>query len=107
MATLNNHGDIEQGIIVNPADRSSDEYLAESGRSSDEETVSSKECSVEEEVCDAVVVESGKVSVHLSKIERDCRICQDGSNLESGFPIELGCSCKGDLAAAHKHCAEA
>lgn len=57
--------------------------------------------------------------VHLSKIERDCRIChlsldltnnnnnnnQDDS--ENGIPIELGCSCKDDLAAAHKHCAEA
>nr|GEW15818.1 zinc finger, RING-CH-type [Tanacetum cinerariifolium] len=26
---------------------------------------------------------------------------------ENGIPIELGCSCKDDLAAAHKHCAEA
>jgi hypothetical protein len=26
---------------------------------------------------------------------------------ESGPPIELGCSCKEDLAAAHKNCAEA
>ncbi|KVI09868.1 uncharacterized protein LOC112521999 [Cynara cardunculus var. scolymus] len=50
--------------------------------------------------------------VHLSKIERDCRICHlslDLTNQESenGIPIELGCSCKDDLAAAHKHCAEA
>ncbi|KNA25888.1 hypothetical protein SOVF_002260 [Spinacia oleracea] len=51
-----------------------------------------------------------KTAVHLSKVETDCRICHlslDGSNPESGFPIELGCSCKEDLAAAHKHCAEA
>ncbi|XP_021769106.1 uncharacterized protein LOC110733375 [Chenopodium quinoa] len=51
-----------------------------------------------------------KVAVHLSKVERDCRICHmslDVSKPESGFPIELGCSCKEDLAAAHKHCAEA
>ncbi|KAK9279759.1 hypothetical protein L1049_013441 [Liquidambar formosana] len=27
-------------------------------------------------------------------------------NPESGIPIELGCSCKEDLAAAHKQCAE-
>ncbi|XP_071707527.1 uncharacterized protein [Rutidosis leptorrhynchoides] len=53
--------------------------------------------------------------LHLSKIERDCRIChlsldftnnQDFEN-GNGIPIELGCSCKDDLAAAHKHCAEA
>lgn len=53
-----------------------------------------------------------EVKVHLEKVERDCRICQlslemDGSDQESGIPIELGCSCKDDLAAAHKHCAEA
>ncbi|CAA7026719.1 unnamed protein product [Microthlaspi erraticum] len=47
--------------------------------------------------------------VHLSQPEKDCRICHmslDAANLESGVPIELGCSCKDDLAAAHKHCAE-
>ncbi|KAI3793270.1 hypothetical protein L1987_35886 [Smallanthus sonchifolius] len=50
--------------------------------------------------------------VHLSKMERDCRICHLSIDLtnqdsENGIPIELGCSCKDDLAAAHKHCAEA
>ncbi|KAK9061101.1 hypothetical protein SSX86_018281 [Deinandra increscens subsp. villosa] len=58
--------------------------------------------------------DEGSKVVHLSKIERDCRIChlsldltnQDSEN-ENGIPIELGCSCKEDLAAAHKHCAEA
>lgn len=67
------------------------------------------DCSVE------VEIESGvpEIKVHLatSKVERDCRICHLGlesdSNDESGVPIELGCSCKDDLAAAHKHCAEA
>ncbi|KAL1803949.1 hypothetical protein ACET3Z_032596 [Daucus carota] len=44
--------------------------------------------------------------------ERDCRICQlsvemDAAHQENGIAIELGCSCKDDLAAAHKHCAEA
>ncbi|CAI0443412.1 unnamed protein product [Linum tenue] len=42
--------------------------------------------------------------------ERDCRICHlglDAGEEDSGFPIDLGCSCKDDLAAAHKHCAEA
>lgn len=58
------------------------------------------ECSVE-------VVE---IKVHLGKEERDCRICHlslESSSNESGVPIELGCSCKDDLATAHKHCAEA
>ncbi|XP_024991987.1 uncharacterized protein LOC112525902 [Cynara cardunculus var. scolymus] len=55
-------------------------------------------------------VEGSKV--HLTRIEKDCRICHlslDVNNQESGngIPIELGCSCKDDLAAAHKHCAEA
>ncbi|XP_021904242.1 uncharacterized protein LOC110819382 [Carica papaya] len=64
------------------------------------------DCSVE------VDLECGvtEVKVHLAKVERDCRICQlsmDASNQESGVPIELGCSCKDDLAAAHKQCAEA
>jgi hypothetical protein len=65
-----------------------------------------------------VDLESGnnKVVVHLlSKDEtRDCRICHLSLDLsneenegENGIPIELGCSCKDDLAAAHKHCAEA
>ncbi|KAK1377468.1 RING-CH-type domain-containing protein [Heracleum sosnowskyi] len=53
-----------------------------------------------------------ELNVHSEKVERDCRICHlsldmDDSDQESGIPIELGCSCKDDLAAAHKHCAEA
>ncbi|OWM87449.1 hypothetical protein CDL15_Pgr022560 [Punica granatum] len=43
----------------------------------------------------------------VAKDERDCRICHlslVGSNQD---PIELGCACKDDLAAAHKQCAEA
>ncbi|CAL1378923.1 unnamed protein product [Linum trigynum] len=52
----------------------------------------------------------GKVHyVDESKAEVDCRICHLGlesNSQESGIPIELGCSCKADLAAAHKHCAE-
>ncbi|KAK0586088.1 hypothetical protein LWI29_000727 [Acer saccharum] len=31
----------------------------------------------------------------------------DATNQESGLRIEFGCFCKADLAAAHKHCAEA
>lgn len=55
-------------------------------------------------------VELVEIKVHFGKEERDCRICHlslESANNESGVPIELGCSCKDDLAAAHKHCAEA
>ncbi|CAK8541808.1 unnamed protein product [Lathyrus sativus] len=51
-----------------------------------------------------------EIKVHLAKVEKDCRICHMGlesESHESGPPIELGCSCKEDLAAAHKNCAEA
>jgi hypothetical protein len=67
---------------------------------------SASECSVEVDL-EVAVLEN---KVHLAKSDRDCRICHlsfDESNHESGAPIELGCSCKEDLAAAHKHCAEA
>ncbi|KAK7300549.1 hypothetical protein RJT34_11395 [Clitoria ternatea] len=66
----------------------------------------SSECSVEVDLEGAVP----EVKVHLDNVERDCRICHlsmDMTNNESGTPIELGCSCKDDLAAAHKQCAEA
>ncbi|CAJ1970968.1 unnamed protein product [Sphenostylis stenocarpa] len=65
------------------------------------------ECSVEVDLEEGAVPE---VKVHLDIVERDCRICHlsmDMTNHESGTPIELGCSCKDDLAAAHKQCAEA
>ncbi|KAL5991619.1 hypothetical protein ACLOJK_012528 [Asimina triloba] len=62
--------------------------------------------------CSDVDLESGapEIKVHLAKVEKDCRICQlglDSGSQESGVPIELGCSCKDDLAAAHRQCAEA
>ncbi|KAL4297782.1 hypothetical protein GQ457_12G008950 [Hibiscus cannabinus] len=64
------------------------------------------DCSVE------VQIQSGanEIKVHSAKVEKDCRICHLGlesNSHESGVAIELGCSCKDDLAAAHKHCAEA
>ncbi|CAL5389757.1 unnamed protein product [Camellia sinensis] len=57
-------------------------------------------------------IENGvrEIKVRLGRVERDCRICQlslESTNPESGIAIELGCSCKDDLAAAHKSCAEA
>ncbi|XP_050250663.1 uncharacterized protein LOC126697638 [Quercus robur] len=74
---------------------------------SDKERESSvSECSVEVDLECGVAEDK----LHLAKVERDCRICHlsiDAANPESGFPIELGCSCKDDLAAAHKQCAEA
>ncbi|KAK4376066.1 hypothetical protein RND71_006743 [Anisodus tanguticus] len=66
-------------------------------------------------------LESGELElkVHNNKEEKSCRICHlsllkcggigdDDQLLEpsGGMAIELGCSCKGDLAAAHKQCAE-
>lgn len=63
------------------------------------------DCSVE------VDLESGisEIKVNKDKVERDCRICHlslESDAPDSGIPIVLGCFCKGDLAAAHKHCAE-
>lgn len=66
--------------------------------------------SVELDLDGVVVACDVDVKVHLDKVERDCRICHlsmDMTNHESGIPMELGCCCKEDLAAAHKHCAEA
>ncbi|XP_073062978.1 uncharacterized protein [Primulina eburnea] len=63
----------------------------------------SSDCSVD------IDVESGEKKVNISRIERDCRICHLSLVSRSpglGVAIELGCSCKDDLAAAHKHCAE-
>ncbi|XP_054785355.1 uncharacterized protein LOC129291834 [Prosopis cineraria] len=76
------------------------EDLPESGRAS-----SVTECSVEVEIEGGVP----EIKVHLDVEERECRICHMGlesESHESGVPIELGCSCKDDLAAAHKLCAE-
>lgn len=55
---------------------------------------------------DFVDLESGEKN---SNVEIDCRICHlslVSSSPTSGIAIQLGCSCKDDLAAAHKHCAE-
>ncbi|XP_008811493.2 uncharacterized protein LOC103722642 isoform X1 [Phoenix dactylifera] len=59
------------------------------------------DCSVE------IDLENGisEIKANNAKVEKDCRICHLSLE-ESGIPIVLGCSCKGDLAAAHKQCAE-
>jgi len=75
-----------------------------SPQNSTTENVGVSECCVE---LDLESVDDG--------VKRDCRICHlsmdmrnhDDDQHESGTPIELGCSCKDDLAAAHKQCAEA
>lgn len=68
-------------------------------------SVAGSDCSVD--------VENGvhEFKIFLERMERDCRICHlslraDDSDVEPGVVIELGCSCKNDLAAAHQHCAE-
>ncbi|KAF8085290.1 hypothetical protein N665_0672s0006 [Sinapis alba] len=38
--------------------------------------------------------------------EKDCRICHLGVETSGGGAMELGCSCKEDLAIAHRQCAE-
>ncbi|CAH2058865.1 unnamed protein product [Thlaspi arvense] len=38
--------------------------------------------------------------------EKDCRICHLGVETSGEGAIELGCSCKDDLAVAHRQCAE-
>ncbi|KAL6979122.1 hypothetical protein U1Q18_020786 [Sarracenia purpurea var. burkii] len=65
------------------------------------------------DLSDVVDLESGdlELKAHSAKEQRDCRICHlnlvgRSGDEESGVVIELGCSCKGDLAAAHKQCAE-
>lgn len=111
------HGDVEEGGrrgFGRAGDSDGDgQQRCSSGSGAEIVGVSQKgressvsECSVE------VDPEGGvpEIKVHLAKVERDCRICHlslDATNQESGIPIELGCSCKADLAAAHKQCAEA
>nr|GLL26904.1 uncharacterized protein LOC109157852 [Ipomoea trifida] len=75
------------------------------------ETVDSRRASSAAESDCSVDLEKGVAETkgHFGKIERDCRICHlsfDSSGPETGVSIQLGCSCKGDLASAHKHCAE-
>ncbi|KAK9158948.1 hypothetical protein Scep_005522 [Stephania cephalantha] len=55
----------------------------------------------------SVIGEIEKQAHVVVKVERDCRICHLSLEGSGGVPIELGCSCKDDLAASHKHCAEA
>ena len=47
-----------------------------------------------------------EVRISWGPWERDCRICMMSLDSETEIAIELGCSCRNDLAAAHQHCAE-
>ncbi|CAA0830543.1 RING/FYVE/PHD zinc finger superfamily protein [Striga hermonthica] len=72
--------------------------------------VVSRKASSVADTCESVDLEYGEKKENMEDLERDCRICHlslISSSPGSGVPIELGCSCKDDLAAAHKHCAEA
>ncbi|ONK62016.1 uncharacterized protein A4U43_C08F35930 [Asparagus officinalis] len=74
-------------------------------------SVSARRSSCASDCSSEVDLERGspEAKANLEKTEKDCRICHLGleSNApESGIAIVLGCSCKDDLAAAHKQCAE-
>ncbi|PHU05035.1 hypothetical protein BC332_25857 [Capsicum chinense] len=94
------------GSISDKASSCSQFYVTADGSHEDDYTYArASECA------GSVDIENGadESKVHLGEIERDCRICHlslMSSGNESGVAIELGCSCKDDLAAAHKHCAE-
>ncbi|GFP84204.1 hypothetical protein PHJA_000564100 [Phtheirospermum japonicum] len=78
------------------------------GKDHERRESSVSECSVE-----IVDLEIGPLDTKacLARTMGDCRICYLSlditNNQDSGIPIELGCSCKDDLATAHKQCAEA
>ncbi|KAM7260139.1 hypothetical protein ACFE04_015880 [Oxalis oulophora] len=79
---------------------------------------------IDESACSSLLLKTCVIEIkrasrdnnNKKKKKRDCRICHLGlvnnkNGLEEeeeygGAPIHLGCSCKGDLAAAHKKCAE-
>ncbi|CAL9767641.1 unnamed protein product [Musa acuminata subsp. burmannicoides] len=68
-----------------------------------------KSCLSDSSLDDDPETGASEVKIDIDKIERDCRICHlslEKAAPESGAPIVLGCSCKDDLAAAHKQCAE-
>ncbi|XVE99688.1 hypothetical protein REPUB_Repub03eG0221900 [Reevesia pubescens] len=109
-----------QGVVVIDVDGEEEEEQAnhtdneeqEVSRcsSSSTEIIKERGSSVSETSSLEVDLESALTETKVAKVERDCRICHlslDPSNQESGVPIELGCYCKDDLAAAHKQCAEA
>ncbi|KAL0333238.1 UNVERIFIED_CONTAM: hypothetical protein Sangu_1480000 [Sesamum angustifolium] len=121
MATLEMpHVDLECGRrssagVGSPTSEEDEEEGSHWGSSEilEDEAFESRRASSAADLSDCSVdIESGGVGekkVYLGGFERDCRICHlslVSSSPGSGVAIELGCSCKDDLAAAHKHCAE-
>ncbi|KAE8671913.1 hypothetical protein F3Y22_tig00111877pilonHSYRG00044 [Hibiscus syriacus] len=115
-----------QGVAIDVVNGGGGEQRNQTGNEEQEDgrcSLSTTEIIKERETCSMsgtcssssleVDLESGVVEPRpylANETETDCRICHltlDPNNHESGVPIELGCSCKDDLAAAHKHCAEA
>ncbi|OWM70004.1 uncharacterized protein LOC116195895 [Punica granatum] len=87
----------------------------DSAASVKEQRSSAPECSKAAAAASSGDLESGRPGKepHSGKSERDCRICHlslAAADREvcgaDNAPIELGCSCKDDLAAAHQQCAE-
>ncbi|XP_061356699.1 uncharacterized protein LOC133301107 [Gastrolobium bilobum] len=104
--------DIDNGCSRSEGCSESDEEQRSSQESGSEIVgMSEKERGSSVSECCVVSVDVD-LKAHFAKVERDCRICHlsmdmTNHNHESGTPIELGCSCKDDLAAVHKQCAEA
>ncbi|KAH8496968.1 hypothetical protein H0E87_019622 [Populus deltoides] len=120
METLQKPHVVVDDDVVDVLDESSHHHHHQQQQSDDE---GQRRSSSQSGSCSEIVKERGssvsevdleygapEIKLHLAKVERDCRICHlslDAGSLEGGLPIELGCSCKNDLAAAHKQCAEA
>ncbi|KAI9078332.1 hypothetical protein K1719_039708 [Acacia pycnantha] len=95
--------------IDNGGRRSSSVGDGGDGRHPDAADSVDKEQKCSDEFSDAEIVGVPEKRSDPLRRNRDCRICHlsmDMTNHESGS-IELGCSCKDDLVAAHKQCAEA
>ncbi|RWW08313.1 hypothetical protein BHE74_00036798 [Ensete ventricosum] len=124
-------GDIEEGTHHSHLNESDDDSLCFSdaeahscrspyGSNGNGRRVSAQEIDGFQETCgksgvsesspgDDMENDASEVKVNVDRVEQDCRICHlslEKAAPESGIPIVLGCSCKDDLAAAHKQCAE-
>lgn len=109
MSTLRDHLDSDVDLERNGGAAGEGNEIVENKKEKDERRESNfSECSVEIVDLELGVVEK---KVEFAMNVKDCRICHlsmDATNQDcgSGTPIELGCCCKDDLAAAHKQCAE-
>ncbi|KAJ4766927.1 RING/FYVE/PHD zinc finger superfamily protein [Rhynchospora pubera] len=66
----------------------------------------SLETDLESGLADPEIIKGSPNTEKAEKICRICHLCLEGSGPETGTGIVLGCSCKDDLAAAHRQCAE-